>query len=87
MITPTPKPVSREDALKRLASLETRVATLEARLRTQENRSFEDELQRGQHQNALEAVIYGIQNALTSPPVKFNAVDQKAWDEATKGKK
>lgn len=70
-------PLTLDDVARRLAHLEDRVKVLE-------NHSLDDELQRGQHQKALESILYGIQEALTSGPVKFNAQDQKVWDK--KGK-
>ena len=69
---PVHQDVTREEVLRRLAVVEARLTVLE-------NKSLEDELQRGQHHRALCEMQAALSVGLTSGP-KLSAEEQKAWE-------
>ena len=69
---PVHQDVTREEVLRRLALVEARLTVLE-------NKSLEDELQRGQHHRALCEMQAALSVALTSGP-KLSTEEQKAWE-------
>lgn len=65
--------VTREEVLRRLALVEARLTVLE-------NKSLEDELQRGQHHRALCEMQAALSVSLTEGTVKMTEQDRKAWN-------
>lgn len=70
---PVHQDVTREEVLRRLALVEARLTVLE-------NKSLEDELQRGQHHRALCEMQAALSVALTEGTVRFTPEQQKAWE-------
>lgn len=70
---PVHQDVTREEVLRRLAVVEARLTVLE-------NKSLEDELQRGQHHRALCEMQAALSVSLTEGTVRLTPEQQKAWE-------